>query len=60
MLGVLHQEEDYIVVEMQVYRYSQWLVNTFVPLAAIDTLVEIGMFLLIGTQSHVHTEPLSG
>lgn len=52
MLGVLYQLDEYAPEEIQVYKYSEWLVNTFIPIAAIDTMIEVSMFIILGTQKH--------
>lgn len=50
MLGVLYQLDEYAPEEIQVYKYSEWLVNTFIPIAALDTMIEVSMFIILGTQ----------
>ena len=59
MMGILYQIDDNAVEDIQVYRYSEWLVNTFVPVAGIDTFIEIGLFILMGTHKGMHTSPIS-
>ena len=53
MLGVLYQTDHSSLEDIQIYRYSEWLVNAFVPIAVIDTLIEIMLFVLLGSQKMV-------
>lgn len=59
MMGVLYQIDDNDVEEVKIYRYSEWLVNTFVPVAGIDTFIEVGLFILMGAHKAMRTSSVS-
>jgi hypothetical protein len=59
MLGVLYQTDHNAMEDIQIYRYSEWLVNTFVPIAAIDTLIEVMLFVLLGAHKAISISTVS-
>ena len=59
MMGILYQLDDNEIEDIKIYRYSEWIVNTFVPVAGIDTFIEVLLFILMGTHKGMHTSSVS-